>query len=52
MSSSLHALASSIKLGLQPVPQGLTWKQKKELARLGVKLDLPPKPDNRPWRLK
>lgn len=52
MRSNLHQLASAIKLGLTSVPQNLSWRQKRELVRLGVKLELPPKPDNRPWRLK
>lgn len=52
MTSNLHQLASAIKLGLTPVPANLSWRQKRELVRLGVKLELPPKPDHRPWRLK
>jgi hypothetical protein len=50
--NKLHVLASALKLGLLPLPPGLSYREKAQLKKLGVQLEVPPKPDNRPWRLK
>lgn len=49
---NLNRLASSIKLGLCPVPKDLTRAEKVVLRKLGVVVDPGPKPDLRPWKLK